>query len=71
MKTVLEEKKVCCDCKHFIQHYIFDEQIYKLYGYRYYKICGYGHCIYPGMKSRRQKQKACDYYEERKEHKNE
>lgn len=60
MKTVLEEKRVCCDCKHFIQHYI-------LYGYSNIMTCGCGHCIYPRLKHKKPNQKACEHFAERKE----
>ena len=66
MKTVLEEKKVCCDCKHFIQHYIFRENG-RLHGYSNFITCEYGHCIYPRIKSKKSNQKACEHFAERKE----
>ena len=55
----LQEVETCQDCRHFVQHYVKD-----YCGYRDYVECFAGHCVYPRMKDKKQRTKACKYFEQ-------
>ena len=57
---ISKEDKVCFNCKHFRQHYIYT----KFYDrYMDYAPCGVGHCTTSRIKSRKPTQKACEHFE--------
>ncbi len=54
---IAEDEKVCYNCKHFRQHYIYEKHNKKL------QACNAGHCVEPRVKNRKPDQKACKHFE--------
>ena len=50
------EQKMCKDCEHFYQHYVYDQN--------QYHSANCGHCVYPALKDRRPETKACVHFKE-------
>ena len=65
MILVSKEEKVCYNCKHFWQHYIYNKR------HNRFDFCNAGHCVKPRIKNRKPDQKACEYFKQRKEEGNE
>ena len=57
---IADDEKVCCNCKHFWQHYIYDKNFLGDYTYI---ACYAGHCVKPRVKNRKPKYKACEHFE--------
>ncbi|MCI8628964.1 MAG: hypothetical protein HFE57_05600 [Firmicutes bacterium] len=55
---ISKEKKVCVNCKYFIQHYIYDKRFNNDFS-----PCNDGHCVKPRLKNRKPKNKACEHFE--------
>ena len=55
-----EEEKVCCNCKHFVQHYTYNENS------KAFIICNAGHCIKFRTRNKTPKHKACEHFEQKK-----
>ena len=51
------EERICKQCKHFRQHFVLDSQVCV--------AINCGHCVYPQIKHRQAKRKACEYFAER------
>lgn len=58
-----EDKKICRNCKHFWQHYVYSKSYD---GYMKYTPCNAGHCAIPRLKNRSPEHKACVYFEWKK-----
>ena len=57
---ISKDEKVCFNCKHFIQHYIYT----KFYDrYMDYVHCNDGHFTEPRLKGRKPTHKACEHFE--------
>ena len=44
--SIWDTETVCANCKHFWQHYVYDDR------HREFKAIRVGHCAYPRMKDR-------------------
>lgn len=56
---ISEDEKVCFNCKHFCQHYIYTTT-YRGMGY---SPCNAGHCVEARIKDRKPKHRACEHFE--------
>lgn len=54
------EPKTCSNCKHFRLHYI-------KYSRGNYSALRYGHCVKPRLKKREAQNKACQYWQDKKD----
>ncbi len=57
---ISEDEKVCCNCKYFWQHYIYNKH------YECFQYCNAGHCVKPRVKDRKPNHKACEHFEKKR-----
>ena len=58
---ISKNDKVCYNCKHFWQHYIYSKN------YNRFETCNAVHCTEPRPKNRKPNHKAYEHFEQRKE----